>query len=142
MTLSNLTAAKDAKTMDEVIERLRASKQEHARADYNQGWECGVKWAKTGAEYPELKRAATAAEGIGKTVLGVNYEPISDDDDDDAYPAADLYRAVFQEEHCDNKDIDWFAEVAFGPDENPSANACRGFLAGAESVWDQVKDKI
>ena len=42
-----------------VIERLRASKHREDEADRNAGREAGQEWARTAAEYGELKRVAT-----------------------------------------------------------------------------------
>lgn len=131
--LNRLIALKDAKTMDEVVERLRASKQEYARGEYNEGWECGVKWAKEVAEYPEIRRAGLTEDEVPDTVES---------------PATCLRDMLFADDAYDPDvpDLEEFLEVAFGVHartlHEPSPHACNGFIAGVKSVWDEVKDKL
>ena len=128
--LTQLRARKDDSTMQDVIERMRASKEASIRQDYKNGCDAGVKWAKGNAEYGELKRAAQA-----------DIRTIEDGEDEDAFPAGALY-AVIMGEYGTPSDVEDFIENAFGERHNPTAAECRGFLAGAETVWDEIKDHL
>jgi hypothetical protein len=135
--LNRRNAIKESNTMNDVIERLRASKLEQTRVDREAGWHAGVEWAKQIAEYADLKRAAAANELVGSAS-----DPISDDDGDGSDPATDLYVAAYDDDARDYGDVKEFVEIAFGPDAEPSADACRGFLKGAASVWAEVKGHL
>lgn len=54
--LGELAAMKVSKTMDDVIQRLRASKLEYERGVFAEGIKAGKEWAQKDAEYIELKR--------------------------------------------------------------------------------------
>ncbi len=54
--LHHLEAVKEIKSMSDVIERLRASKQRSEESDENVGRKEGQEWARRRAEYSELRR--------------------------------------------------------------------------------------
>ena len=128
--LTRRQATKGVSTMQDVIERLRASKETTVQNDYDSGWNAGVKWAKGNAEYDELKRAAQA-----------DIKAIEDDEDEDAFPVGELYGIIMGEYGTPHEVMD-FTEDLYGERHTPTAAECRGFLAGAESVWDEIKDHL
>ena len=52
---------KGDETMEQIIERLRAEKNEHENVYFNQGKDDGLEWAKA-ASYPDLRYAAEVFE--------------------------------------------------------------------------------
>jgi hypothetical protein len=58
----NLAARKETATMDDVVERLRASKQSYVETEHKAGLAVGEEWAKEAAKYGELLRIAKAVE--------------------------------------------------------------------------------
>jgi hypothetical protein len=98
------------KTMDTIVERLRASKQEAYSEDKTQGHEHGRTWAEEGAEYRDLQRLdkAWARSGSDGSPLDVLMHAIDADDltpeerlnylfDDERFDASDEYYESFIE---------------------------------------------
>src|SRR5215471_1415461 len=58
----NLAVRKETATMDDVVERLRTSKQSYMKTEREAGPEVGEAWATEAAKYGELLRIAKAVE--------------------------------------------------------------------------------
>lgn len=108
--------------MENVIERLRASKEEAQATDGAMGIADGKKWAMESATYTELKAAAKALE-------------ICEDELDK--PSAQVVVArVMAKLMKDDEYTFW------GEDEEHSPDYVRGTLEGAAQVWDEVESQL
>jgi hypothetical protein len=58
----NLALRRETATMDDAVERLRASKQSYVETERESGLEVGEEWATEDATYSELLRIAKAVE--------------------------------------------------------------------------------
>ena len=58
----NLAVRRETATMDDAVERLRASKQSYVETERESGLEVGEEWATEDATYSELLRIAKAVE--------------------------------------------------------------------------------
>ena len=58
----NLAVRRETTTMDDAVERLRASKQSYVETERESGLEVGEEWATEDATYSELLRIAKAVE--------------------------------------------------------------------------------
>lgn len=58
----NLAVRRETATMDDAVERLRASKQSYVETERESGLEVGEEWATEDAAYSELLRIAKAVE--------------------------------------------------------------------------------
>ena len=130
--LNHLERIKEIKTMSDVIERLRASKDQATADALYEGRENGLDWAKRHAEYDELRRIVR---------LDISEWP---DDDQNAYNVAQsVYMNVMEEESRPSND-----ELAslYGVEEEDvdriSKAFVEGFIEGAQDVWDEVKDQL
>ena len=54
--------------MDDAVERLCASRQNHVESERESGPQVGDEWAKEDAEYGELLRIATAVEEVRREI--------------------------------------------------------------------------
>ena len=132
LELNHLKTIQEVKTMTDVTERLRASKENSAQQIQYQGRQAGVRWAKHHAEYLEIKRIA-----------GIDLDNLPDDDDQtSAYSCAEL---VYMEALGDDSRPDRGSPAEFfglDPDEGITKDYVAGFVEGAGDVWDEVADAI
>jgi hypothetical protein len=122
-----LESETEANSVQDVIERLRLSKQTKAQEIVNEGRESGIQWAKLHAEYDELRRMAQVAawgsenhkgaEEVFKEVTGRELQ-IPDD-------MADFYL------------IDHPVVM-----ETATYEFVTGFIEGARDVWYAVDPKL
>lgn len=108
--------------MNNVIERLRASKQRVEEGSLASGRECGVTWAKTEAEYDELKRVADLSSANQDMSLN------------------GLQRTIDPEDTLARED--WEGFWTRNGDGSPNDAFAEGFCMGAQEVFDEVKDKL
>ena len=126
--------------MNEVIDRLRASKSEGENELHNQGKLCGEEWSQSSAEYHELERLCKCRNDWGQDwdklftghVSGYRCSPV--------LAIAD---AILATEEGDAHEEFW--KQAIGENwrwltSNPAFLG--GFADGALEVWDQVADQI
>ncbi|MHB9005273.1 MAG: hypothetical protein ACYC6C_14710 [Coriobacteriia bacterium] len=126
--LGEIASRKERKTMDDVVERLRASKRESGSALYKEGHELGSAWAKDYAEANELKNLDRASES-----------PINFNDSEALYMAIQPWNADYREGERD------FWETVVGEsrlDDVEEPDFLRGLVDGALEVWRAVKDKL
>ena len=141
--IHHLEAVKEIKSMSDVIERLRASKEKSSASHESDGRAYGQKWAKHFAEYDQLRSVAR----LGASAL---YEGFADDPASAAL--ASVVHAIVgegDEARLTVRDRFLLAEV-FGIDEDEAYTEggllnlewLSGFVAGAQEVWDEIKDEI
>jgi hypothetical protein len=117
-------------TEDSVVARLRASKAKEDEADLEFGRKAGQEWARTAAEYGELRRVAECdywdqlnedqrADTLACLILDAN-----DARDLDQHSVRELWDHLH--DRTDAPDPAWI----------------EGFVAGAAEIWDEVADKI
>ena len=143
--LAEIAARKEEKTMDDVVERLRASKRKMDSEEYQHGYENGRAWANDTAEAAELERLESLEEGLkNQPVYGWEFFFDSQAHPNSAYSTAeDLYFAL-QPNDQEDRDRDAakdFWESAAG-DSELSDSYVRGFAEGALQVWRQVKPQL
>ncbi|MCW2285698.1 hypothetical protein M2323_001992 [Rhodoblastus acidophilus] len=102
--------------MSAVVERLQASKKRQIDDRIAAGAEAGREWAENKAEFLELK------------AVGKNY-PLKQ--------GLIKICEVLEEDY----EVDWWARAA-GMSEVPDEHFQAGFVKGAQSVWEQVKDQL
>ncbi len=111
----------DAMNTDQVVERLRASYEEHTSSEEEDGHMSGVDWAAKQAEYAELQWVAEA--------------------DGSADCLHSWHRAGIENSPLDRFDPVEFWEIV-GADGYPSGAFVKGFVEGAVEVWEKVKDQV
>lgn len=144
--LGDIANRKARNSMDEVIERLRASKQSSGFGRFKVGFEAGQDWAREVAEVGELENlerlrdSANDRSKYEKSWAGLF--DVSIDHDYDSLPAELFYhiRATNDEEY---EEMEEFWQTLAGDDwEDLPASWYRGFCEGALDIWKQVKDKL
>src|SRR5262245_60363687 len=103
--------------LDQVIERLRASKAEFDREEIAQAREAGRNWAKLNASYLSLKRI------INLTLTGRSFA----EQVDRALGIPDWGESVWFDGYVKN---------------NPSDEYVEAWIEGVKDVWREVADKI
>jgi hypothetical protein len=141
--LGEIATNKEEKNMADVIERLRATRNEAADEAYQTGIEAGQEWAKDTAEVKELRnleRLRDKLQNDWASYFGSAGSP----------PYSTCHRLAFaiQPEHDRDREMaDEFWSCAVGDDGETEANIqddsfLRGFADGALDIWKNVKDKI
>jgi hypothetical protein len=110
--------------MNQVIERLRASKRKDEIGDKEEGLEAGRKWASKQASFKELKKVG--------------------DMDDPDYIEGELWKWFDEEMGIDSRRD---PELSFSHDgkgglEPNSDEYVEGFIEGAQQIWNEIADKI
>ena len=127
--LEQIEATKEISTMEDVIERLRASKSRFRLEEISDARKCGADWAKNHAEFSELRRLTTVdTEGFdhvsGPEAAFAVYKHLVGEDPYDKDELANLYM------------IDPEAVDSITPE------FVEGFVLGAGGVWEEIKDHI
>lgn len=140
--LGEIAALKETKTMETVIQRLRASKLAGDSESTRLGHEAGQKWAKDRAEAHELERLdqfcqVAKSRGSVQELLHLqdgSYSPgeilyfaISPENDGERQSSKD-----FWEGYSDSEADDAALDVAF----------VAGFAEGAVAIWEQVESEL
>lgn len=127
--LDFVESVKEIKTMSDVIERLRTSKQRFAQNELSRAREAGVEWAKKRAQFNELRQIARF-DTVGLDMLSGEEA------------AAYVVNFVIGGDHFDESDLAYF----FGIDEDAldsiTPEYVEGFVEGAVAVWEEVEDEI
>jgi hypothetical protein len=135
LKLGDIARKKEVKTMDTVIERLRASKIRRASDMEREGREVGIEWAKCSAEYDQLERVADANPN----------ELFAGPDEPGAYAVSLAFVIGGLESDASHDEI-WEAWDAIVTDvRDPRLNSeefLRGFMEGAEEVFREVAGKV
>ena len=116
-----LRKSRKMENMNDVIERLRASKKTAEGMDVDSGFKDGQNWARKFASYRLLKRVAAL-----------------EFHDDEIGFASQLDRAL------GNSGTDWGDSFwnDVGETEPPNDIYVEAFVAGATDVWEAIEDKI
>src|SRR5262249_2250017 len=114
---------KEPNDMTNVVERLRASKQQHEKSAFEAGQQAGEQWAKGTAEDDGVSRR----EGFDGRQTDADVETVQVLIDPQGNMARD----------------DWHSFWTSDDDEAPPSNAyARGFLAGAVKVFREVEHQL
>ena len=119
--------AKEIASMSDVIDRLRASREEYYLLGHERGRDAGTAWAKEKAEFTELRELAK--------ITGVTTE----DGKDAAYEVL----VKIDPRHAEMP-LDWVLSF-FGTEDDQESLTYQyvyGFVEGAQRVWNEVKDRI
>jgi len=136
--LGQIAAQKEKKTMDDVIQRLRASKSQSDSEHYETGHTDGQAWAKDTAEAEDLRRL---------DVYRSKHSTVSDwycaFEHENAYPAQDIQRVIAPEQERDQL-VDFWCVLSGSEDvvDSMPHEYFRGFVEGALSIWDEVKGQL
>jgi hypothetical protein len=137
--LAEIASRKETKTLNDVIQRLRASKQRASDDHYREGEEAGRRWAENEAEADELARLERA-QGRADA-----WELLFEEAAGQSYSAGELlYFVLHPENHKDRSEASDFWECALGDDTTRTEDGSyvRGFAEGALALWREVKDKL
>jgi hypothetical protein len=113
-------------SMDNVIERLRASKAEFEDSERQGGMKDGLAWAKSSASYKDLRALAQFDTGVfyEEFEMGVMVDKLLGNDVQNEGPLASLWS-----DGTDNLVMPVNAYV-------------EAFVDGAKELWEEVQDKI
>jgi hypothetical protein len=139
--LAELAAKKERKDMQDVITRLRASKQRVDDEQYHAGEQAGREWTEAEADADELQNLDRWVERLGHDIETI----FADQRWDNAYTSAeDVAFTVWPEHDGDRGMANAFWEERLGDDTSAAENArfVRGFVDGALDVWHKVKDQL
>lgn len=120
--------------MQDVVERLRASKRKADDEGYKVGHAAGASWAKSEAEAVELERLDEHGETF-KGYIGVGSSAYS--------PAEQLAGIIAGDpefENFDRHEAASFWEMV--GEEAPGESYLAGFIDGALEVWGEVKARL
>ena len=113
---------KEPENMDNVIERLRLSKERFNSTKTKDGKDCGASWARGTAQYEDLLRISDAVhEGLDIDI-------------------GTLQRLIDPQDEMDSNDWKAFWEENAGNDVSDAF--VKGFAEGATAVFDKVADKL
>ena len=143
--LAEIASKNEKITMDDVIQRLKVSKERMENDEYKEGEKVGRRWAsrKGGArELMLLERFLESLDGepsFGRDEFFSGYGS-------SAYSTAEqLYFAIHPENNRDRDSAKDFWERALGEDDVHKAESdsfLRGFAEGAEAVWLEVRSQL
>ncbi len=136
--LGEIAKQKEKKTMEDVIQRLRASDLEAQSEQARSGHEAGQEWAKGTAEATELRRLAKYMENSENQGTFSGYK--------DQEAAQLFYDAVMlpsgeSSEWSDVTDF-WEDTLGLSADDYRNSDFVDGFAEGALEVWREVQDKL
>ena len=130
--LGDVAANKQKKTMQDVIQRLKASRKRSEAEESKQGLKLGRKWAETAAEWDELERL-DEAEG----------EENHSDLFNEPHRGGPSFFCSTKDgsDHLDEKDLQGFWRT-WGGIAKPSHDFVNAFWDGAVQVYREVRDKV
>jgi hypothetical protein len=133
--LAEIASKKQEQTMDDVIQRLRASKMRGDDEAYRQGEEAGRSWAGRYAEAHELKRLADLYE---EAQASRRWDWV----EGDALGIANHVLARMQGERSISRtESEEFWDQCLG-ERYPEGSLLEGFVAGASGLWGEVRDRL
>jgi len=128
--LGELAATKTNPTMDDVIDRLRASKGSADATASAEGKADGIRYARMKAQFDELKRLA-----------GFRDQPDFQRVDWDGTLMRAVSRTASGDENQTAREIrDFWAEIT--DQQEVTDEYCESFLEGVEEVWEAVRNKL
>lgn len=113
--------------MESVVERLKESKERYDKKESGRGYDDGVEWAKTKAEYEDLVK-------LSELELGRFWN--------DSYVRADCLGRWIDEELGQEGSDSIFEAYLPDHDKYPSDDYVEAFYKGAVEVWDSVKEAL
>jgi hypothetical protein len=141
--LAEVISQRGVKDIDDVVARLRASKQTVQEGRHKEGFEDGQRWAKQSASADELERL----ERMRDSVRDYEWDWLFSTDDRN-FGRFTFFRTIHGADHdydrCES-DLQEFWLNAAGDDyEALTADGeyLRSFANGALDVWDEVKDQL
>lgn len=143
--LGEIAAKKEKKTMDDVIQRLRASRQQFDDRDYSKGLEAGKEWAKSDAEAVELQRLAKLRETIDADARDSWQDWFETGGSRSAWGAWERFVFLIRPEtDGDRSACGEFWEEVLGDDVHMAGGAAwlRGFADGALEIWWEVERQL
>jgi hypothetical protein len=134
--LAEIAAKKEVRKMEDVIQRLRVSKQRCQDEAYREGEECGRSWAEDTAEADQLERLERLKAD------SQDWDRIFEKDNSPAEGLATVFDPDCGKGRWTYED-DW--KNILGDDGTSRIDQpafVRGFAEGALSVWNEVKNKL
>lgn len=138
--LGEIAAQKKEKDMQDVIDRLRASKNEGENEAYDEGKAFGVEWARDSAEYHELERLVRLrqewGQDWGRLFTGEMSGPR-------CVPDLIIADAIVGTEEREAHEEFW--EIAVGENWRHAigdSSFLDGFADGALEVWQKVASQV
>jgi len=142
--LAEITAQKGARTMQDVIERLRVSKRQAGTEDYKAGYQEGEDWAKSSAEARELGRLEEMRQRLAtEPIYGWDFFFDSTQGDRSYTTAQSLLFEIHPEDDKDVSASEEFWECAVAEEsyhQLSSDQFLQGFAEGALNLWLEVKE--
>lgn len=128
--LAEIAARKVRKNMDDIVTRLRVSKQECETQDEKRGRDAGERWARNMAEWDELERVVDFADKMSPYEENPNVRQ--------------LYSVITDESDPENWDRDSFVELCelWWHSQNPTGEFLWGFCNGATTVYNAVVNEV
>lgn len=141
--LGEIATKKEKKNMDDVIARLRKSKQETASDRYKEGVAIGEEWVKDHAEASELQRLEREWEASKRTA---DERLWLETHENSAYTAAELLpNAIRGQGERTDRDLAvefWATLLGDDTEATDDPDFLRGFIEGALELWQSVKTKL
>jgi hypothetical protein len=135
LKLGELARGRTEKVMQDVIDRLRASRIQQTSALEREGRDAGIQWARTDAEYDQLNRVVQ----INQQINGTDWKYF------DVGTWTRLPAQIVGGDPFDRRAAQEFWTKAIGGFHDKrlaSEEFLRGFIQGATHIYEQVKDKI
>jgi hypothetical protein len=136
--LGEIAASKPKPKMQDVIDRLRASKSKVQSGERARGKEAGVEWAKKRAEFDQLKRVAQLAGSRAPDTwaAGLRWDHLG-------ALGAIATSALGEDEVARWGDVeDFFGNVDVPKDPEALFEFADGFLDGVEEIWEAIEDEV
>jgi hypothetical protein len=148
--LAEIASRRKEKSLDDVIQRLRASRLRSDNSNYRAGEEAGERWAEREAEAEQLKNLADFLQFVDMQGGGQGgrdnsfFCGIWDSRSFGTTTSHQLFFAIEETSRNDHGAAKRFWEAVLGKDARKAENLdfLRGFAAAAERVWIEVKDHI
>jgi len=118
--------------MNAVVERLKKSRTECDDVSFDTGIVCGERWAKCHATYYELKLAST---------ISADHNILFEEEN----PLERFLMVIWETIDLLQVEVDEFKLKYCDIDNSRAAERCmftKGFVKGAQTVWEEVEDKL
>src|SRR5437588_127657 len=135
--LLEIASRRGARTIDEVVRRLKAAQARETNANYRAGKAAGEKWARDGATPRQLRKMAKAA--------GEGFEFMEDPAGvrQDAVRVAEI---VINEGEVRWRDLaryeSYLSGIGLTAESMEDKAYLEGFVAGATELWEKVSGKL
>jgi hypothetical protein len=138
--LGEIATKKEKKTMEDVIERLRASKRQSDSDDHQWGRECGESWVKDSADARDLERL----EALFERSLPGDWQSFFDSRfESTAHTTAErFYFEIVPGANGDSASAADFWETIAGEDSDLNDEFVRGVAEGALDIWRKIKNQL